>query len=177
LTWVRRRLDRLRYLWRAALEENADPHKFAFAVAVGTVVSASPVPPVLGLRSAAAVGGAWITRCSKLTTWLSCHIFAGPLWVFAAMIEVRVGSFLLRRSPPTWGHSASERLDTARHALLAWWIGGVLFAPVCGFIAYWIARPIARRYLERRARRLAAEAASASAATPPATVSDRVSEP
>ncbi len=176
MSWIRRRIDKIRYLWRAALEENADPRKFAFAVAVGTVVSASPVPPVLGLRSASAVGGAWLTRCSKLTTWLASHTFVGPLWVFAAMVEVRIGSFVLQRPPPTWGHTAAERLDAARHALLAWWIGGVFFSPLCGLIAYWIARPIAGRYLERRARRLAAEAESATASAEPTTVSERVSD-
>lgn len=175
MSWIRGRIDRLRYLWRAALEENSDPRKFAFAVAVGTIVSASPVPPVLGLRSAAAVGGAWLSRCSKLTTWLSCHIFAGPLWVFAAMVEVRIGSFMLRRPPPQWGHTAAERLETARHALLAWWIGGLIFAPLCGVVAYFIARPIAARYQERRARRLAAEAAS-SATTAETTTEERASD-
>lgn len=168
MSWIRNRIDKIRYLWRAALEENADPKKFAFAVAVGVVVSASPVPPVLGLRSASAIFAAWITRTSKLTTWLACHVFAGPLWIAAAVLEVRVGSFLLRRPPPIWGHTAAEKLNAARHALLAWWIGGVLVSPLFGVLAYFIARPIARRYLERRARRLAAEATTSAekSATP-----------
>jgi len=153
VSWIRKRIDRLRYLWRMALEENNDPKKFAFAVAVGVTVSASPVPPVLGLRSGASIAGAWVTKCNKLTAWLSCHVFAGPLWVIAAMFEVRLGSFLLRRPQPIWGHTAAERLDAARHALLAWWIGGAILSPLCGLLAYWIARPLARRYFERKARR------------------------
>lgn len=175
MSWLGRRRDRLVALWRAALEENADPAKFALAVAVGVTVSASPVPPVLGLRSAAAVGGAWLTKTSKLTTWLSCHLFAGPLWIMAAVLEVRIGSFLLRRPPPVWGHSATERLDAARHALLAWWIGGVIFSPLCGLLAYFIAKPLARRYLERRARRLANAAAESTATNPAARASERPS--
>ena len=175
MSWLRNRLDRLRYLWRSALEENADPAKFAFAVAIGVTVSASPVPPVLGLRSAAAVGGAWLGRTSKLTTWLSCHIFAGPLWIMAAVLEVRIGSFILRRPPPNWGHTATAKLDAARHALLAWWIGGVLVSPICGLLAYFIAKPIARRYLERRARRLAESAKESTATNPAAPASERPS--
>jgi uncharacterized protein (DUF2062 family) len=155
VSWVRNRIDKIRYLWRMALEENADPHKFAVAVAVGVVVSASPVPPVLGLRSAAALGGAGITKCSKLTAWLASHVFVGPLWVLAVMIEVRLGSFILQRPPPVWGHSAAERLEAARHALAAWWIGGIPFSLLSGVLAYYITRPIARRYMERRARRKA----------------------
>ncbi len=154
MSWIRRRIDRVRYLWRMALEENNDPKKFAFAVAVGITVSASPVPPVLGLRSASAVGGAWITKCNKLTAWLSCHLFAGPLWVLAAMLEVRVGAFLLQRPQPVWGSTAAERLDAARHALFAWWVGGVLVSPLFGLLAYLITRPFARAYFERKARRL-----------------------
>ncbi|MBI2389802.1 MAG: DUF2062 domain-containing protein [Deltaproteobacteria bacterium] len=153
MSWIRRRIDRLRYLWRMALEEATDPAKFALAVAVGTAVSASPVPPVLGLRSFSALGGAWLVRCSKLTAWLSCHLFVGPLWVAAAVIEVRIGSFILRRPSPVWGVTAGDKIDAARHALLAWWVGGLLFAPLCGVVAYWIAKPIHARYLARRARR------------------------
>ncbi len=156
MSFFRKRIDKLRYLWRMALEENADPKKFAFAFAVGTVVSASPVPPVLGLRSGAALGSAWLTRCSKITAFLSCHVMAGPLWVLCAMVEVRIGSFLLRRAPPVWGTTAHERLEAARHALLAWWIGGVVFAPFCGVVAYFLALVIARRYRARRDRLAAA---------------------
>lgn len=152
MSWIRRRIDRLRYLWRMALEENTDPSKFALAVAVGTVVSAAPIPPVLGLRSFSALGGAWLVRCSKLTAWLACHLFVGPLWVAAAVLEVQIGSFLLGRPSPLWGQTAAEKLEAARHALLAWWVGGLLFAPLCGVAAYWIARPIHARYLARRAR-------------------------
>jgi uncharacterized protein (DUF2062 family) len=136
-----------------ALEENNDPKKFAFAVAVGVTVSASPVPPILGLRSASAIGGAWITKSNRLTAWLSSHVFAGPLWVLAAMLQVRVGSFLLRRPQPIWGHTTTERLEAARHALLAWWVGGILISPLFGLLAYAIARPLAAKYFARRARR------------------------
>jgi uncharacterized protein (DUF2062 family) len=153
VSWFRKRIDRVRYLWRMALEENNDPKKFAFAVAVGVMVSASPVPPILGLRSGASIGGAWITKCNKLTAWLSSHVFAGPLWVLAAMLEVRLGSFILQRPQPLWGHTAGERLAAARGALLAWWIGGIILSPMFAFVAYCITRPIARKYLERKARR------------------------
>jgi uncharacterized protein (DUF2062 family) len=171
VSWIRKRIDKIRYLWRAAIEENADPKKFSFAVAVGVVVSAAPVPPVLGLRSASAVAAAWLTKCSKLTTWLACHVFVGPLWVGAAVIEVRIGSFVLRRPPPHWGTTATEKLDAARHALLAWWIGGVPFSLLCGVLAYFITKPIARRYLERRAKRLATTNAESKTA---ARVSERL---
>lgn len=157
MTWIRRRIDRVRYLWRVALEENADPHKFARAVTVGTVVSALPVPPAFGLRSFAALGGAWLTRCSKLTAWLASHVVVLPVWVPLAIWQVRIGSAVLGRAPPAWGKTASENLEVARHALLAWWIGGVLVAPFFGVLAYGIAFSIARRYQERKARRRAAQ--------------------
>jgi uncharacterized protein (DUF2062 family) len=158
VSWLRRRVDHARYLWRRALEENDDPHKFAFAVAIGTAVSASPVPPVLGMRSFSAIGLAWLFKKSKLTSWLGSHSFIGPMWVFAAVVEVQLGCFVLRCAPPAWGVTATEKIDAAKSALLAWWVGGVLFAPLCGVGAYLIARPIHSRYLERRRRQRAHEA-------------------
>lgn len=152
MSWLRHRIDRVRYLWRRALEENDDPHNFAFAVAIGTTISASPVPPVLGMRSFSTIGLAWLFKKSKLTAWLSSHSFVGPMWIFAAVVEVQLGSFLLRRPAPVWGATTNEKLEAARHAVLAWWIGGVLFAPFCGLCAYLIARPIHARYLARRAK-------------------------
>jgi uncharacterized protein (DUF2062 family) len=153
VSFVRRHIERVRYLWGVALAENSDPRKFAWSVAVGTVVSALPVPPALGLRSFAAVGAAWVARCSKLTAWLACHVFVLPIWIPLSMWEVRIGSALLGRPPPEWGATATERLHAAQQALLAWWIGGVLVAPVCGVLAFFIAWPIARKYQARRARR------------------------
>lgn len=152
MSWLRHKIDRVRYLWRRALEENADPHSFAFAVAIGTTISASPVPPVLGMRSFSTIGLAWVFRKSKLAAWMASHSFIGPMWVFAAVVEVRVGSFLLGRPPPTWGANANEKIEAARHAVLAWWLGGFVFAPLCGLCAYLIARPIHARYLARRAK-------------------------
>ncbi|MGZ3421891.1 MAG: DUF2062 domain-containing protein [Polyangiales bacterium] len=153
MSWLRNRIDRIRSLWRAALEENEDPRKFAFSVAVGVTVSASPVPPVLGLRSFAAVGSAWLTRCSKLTSFLACHVCVGPIWIALAILQVRVGSFILQRPSPSWGTTAAERIDAARHALAAWWIGGVLVSPLVGLVAYLIALPIAKRYRARKLQR------------------------
>jgi uncharacterized protein (DUF2062 family) len=153
LSWVRKRIDRIRALWRSALEENEDPRKFALSVAVGVTVSASPVVPVLGLRSFAALGAAWVTRCSKLTAFLACHVCVGPIWIALAILEVRVGSFLLRRPSPTCGATAAERIDAARHALAAWWIGGVIVSPLIGLVAYAIALPIAKRYRARKLQR------------------------
>lgn len=178
MSWLRRRIDRVRYLWRRALEENNDPHKFAFAVAIGTTVSASPVPPVLGMRSFSTIGLAWLTRSSKLAAFMASHSFIGPMWVVAAVIEVQIGSFILRRPPPTWGDTAAAKLDAARHALLAWWIGGVLFAPLCGFLAYLIARPIHARYLARREKqRLHEEALAREAAAEDEARVDTISDP
>lgn len=153
MSWLRNRIDRLRALWRSALEENEDPRKFAFSVAVGVTVSASPVPPVLGLRSFAALGSAWLSRCSKLTAFLACHVCVGPIWIALAILEVRLGSFILQRPSPTWGSSAAERIDAARHALAAWWIGGVIVSPIVGVVAYLIALVIAKRYRLRKLQR------------------------
>lgn len=163
MSWLRRRVDKVRYLWRRALEENDDPHKFGFAVGIGAAVSASPIPPVLGMRSFSAIGLALLFKKSKLTAWMGSHSFIGPMWVFAAVVEVQIGSFLLRRPAPVWGANAAEKLEAARHALLAWWIGGLVFAPLCGLAAYAIARPIHARYLVRRAHQRAHEEAIARA--------------
>jgi uncharacterized protein (DUF2062 family) len=150
---MRKRIDRIRALWRSALEENEDPRKFAFSVAVGVTVSASPVVPVLGLRSFAALGAAWLTRCSKLTAFLACHVCVGPIWIACAVAQVRLGNFILQRPSPTWGSTAAERIDTARHALAAWWIGGVILSPLIGLVAYVIALVIAKRYRVRKLQR------------------------
>jgi uncharacterized protein (DUF2062 family) len=143
---------RVRGLWHLALEENRDPRAFARAVAVGTIVSALPVPPAFGLRFFGAIVAAWIARCSKLTAYLASHVFVLPLWVGLAVAEVRLGSLILRRPPPVWGTTASAKLEAAQRALLAWWIGGVLVAPLFGLVAYVIALLIARRYRARRDR-------------------------
>ncbi len=172
MSWFRRRVDRIRYLWRRALEENDDPHSFAFAVAIGTTISASPVPPVLGMRSFSTIGLAWLFKKSKLAAWMASHSFIGPMWIFAAVVEVQIGSFLLRRPPPVWGATTPEKLDAAKHAVLAWWIGGVLFAPLCGLGAYLLARPIHARYLVRREKQRLHEEAIAREEAREASASD-----
>ncbi len=171
MTWIRARIDRVRYLWHVALEENADPHRFARAVTVGTVVSALPVPPAFGMRSFTALGGAWLTRCSKLTAWLASHVVVLPVWVPLAIWQVRIGSAILGREPPAWGATAAENLAAARNALLAWWIGGVLMAPIFGVVSYAIALAVGRRYQARKRRRAAQTSGQAPTGDSPATTS------
>ena len=158
MSWIRRHYDRLKALWRRALEENASPKKFAQAVALGAFINAAPL---YGLRKPIAAVVAWRLHLNKLTAMLATHILLGPLGTLSILLEIRVGCALLRRPMLVLPETFAELLVLARAALLPWVIGALIVAPpfalACGFAAY----PIAKRYQARKARRLALQNASA----------------
>ena len=160
MSWLRRRIDRVRYLWRMALEENATPKKFAWAVAVGIFIACSSVPPVFGARTMSAGFLAWVGKLNKLTACISVHLLAPIGWIII-LVEVRIGCRVLGRPVPVLSRSAIEIAKQAMGAMLAWTVGSLFIAPVVATAAGFIAYPISRRYLERRAaKRLAAKKAS-----------------
>ena len=148
-SFVGRWFARTKSLWRRALEENASPAKFAWAVAGGAFISAGPF---YGLRTGGAYVLAWGTKLNRLTTVLSSHILSGPFGVAAVVYEVRLGSMLLRRPAPAWPSSAAAALDLAKHALLAWVLGGLIVAPFFAALAGLIAYPIAKAWRARKER-------------------------
>jgi uncharacterized protein (DUF2062 family) len=153
VSWVRRQIDRLRNLWHRALEENATPAKFAWAVALGAFVSAGPF---YGARSVLSGFAAWPLRLNKLTAILASHILSGPLAFIAIFYEVRLGSAILGRPLPPLQremHQLDVVLDFARHALLAWIVGALVVAPFFALLAGLIAYPIAKRYHARKLAR------------------------
>jgi uncharacterized protein (DUF2062 family) len=160
LRWVRRQYDRLKALWRRALEENASPKKFAQAVALGAFINAAPL---YGIRKPVAAFVAWRLELNKLTSMLSTHILLGPLGTLSIILEVKLGCAILRRPMVALPETFSELLGQARAALLPWVIGALIVAPpfalLCGLAAY----PLAKRYHARKARRLALENASGTA--------------
>lgn len=152
MSWLRRRIDRARYLWRVALEENATPTKFAWAVAVGVLIGASPVPPVFGARTVTAGFLAWIGRLNKLTACISVHLLAPITWA-VILFEITLGCRILGRPTPRWSGDWMSNVRQAMNAMLGWSIGSIFVAPVLATAAGLIAYPISKRYLERRAAR------------------------
>jgi uncharacterized protein (DUF2062 family) len=152
LSWLRRRIDRARYLWRLALRENATPSKFAWAVALGVFIGASPVPPVFGMRTVSAGFLAWLGRLNKLTACISVHLLAPITWA-VILFEVTLGCRLLGRPAPHWTSSWMGNVRQALGAMLGWSIGSIFVAPVLATAAGLIAYPISKRYLDRRAAR------------------------
>lgn len=153
MNWFRRRVQRVRYLVKMALAEDLTPHRFALAVALGAFVSASPVPPVLGLRSFTTLGLAWAARLSKLVAFLASHVVVIPLWGLLVFYEVRIGCRILGRPAPAWGPTLNERVAVVRDALLACTLGGVLIAGAVAATAYAVARPLVATYQARRRQR------------------------
>lgn len=152
MSWLRRRIDRARYLWRLALEENATPKKFAFAVALGVFIGASPVPPAFGMRTVTSGFLAWIFRLNKLTACISVHLLAPITWA-VILFEIGLGCRLLHRPVPTWSAQWMENLKAAMNAMLSWSVGSLFVAPVLAAAAGLVAYPISKKYLERRAAR------------------------
>ena len=154
MSFVRRQWDRLRGLWKRALEENASPTKFAQAIALGAFISAAPL---YGARTPLAALFAWWLKLNKLTAVLASHILSGPLAWLAILYEMRLGCLILARPVPPLGGSFGAILGQARDMLLSWILGALVvavpFAVLCGLVAY----PISKRYQARRALRLAAE--------------------
>ncbi|MBK7398727.1 MAG: DUF2062 domain-containing protein [Myxococcales bacterium] len=116
MNWAQRRVQRIRYLFKMALAEDTTPHEFALAVALGAFVSASPVPPVLGLRSFTTLGLAWAARLSKLVAFLASHLVIIPLWGLLVFWEIRIGCRILSRPMPPWARPRRARLGRAQRA-------------------------------------------------------------
>lgn len=150
MSWLRRQRERLRVIWRMALEENATPERFALAVALGVFIAGSAIPPVFGLRTLSAGIGAWIGRLNKLTACLSVHLLAPVLWA-VIYLEVWIGSRLLGRPAPSLSYNPIAMAREASHAMLAWIVGSMFVAPALAALAGAIAYPIAKRYHSRRA--------------------------
>lgn len=164
MNWAQRRVQRIRYLFKMALAEDTTPHEFALAVALGAFVSASPVPPVLGLRSFTTLGLAWAARLSKLVAFLASHLVVIPLWGLLVFWEIRIGCRILSRPMPPWGPTLDERVSVVRNALLACVLGGVLVAGVVAFAACLVVRPLVAAYQRRRALRSESPSPASSAA-------------
>ncbi len=161
MSFLRNQVDRLRNLWRRALEENSSPKKFAGAVAVGAFISAAPT---YGARMPLAMLLAWIFRLNRLTAVLACHIVFVPFVIVVYYWEIRLGSLILARAPPPIDlhMSMGEILRVAKHAIGVWLVGAAVIAPAFGVACGLVAYPISKRYQERKAR-LSKEKASSEA--------------
>ena len=156
--YLRRQYERLKKAWLRALEENADPYRFAWAVALGAFITAGPF---YGIRLPSAIGVAWVARLNRLTAALSSHLLPAPLCFPLFYYEIKLGAAILGRSVPPWPARSSEVVAAMRDALLSWAVGGLLVAPFAAALAFFLAYPSAVRYRARKARK-AAEAAGAS---------------
>lgn len=150
MTWLQRWFLRLRNLWRRALSENATPHRFAYAVALGAFISAGPF---WGVRAPLAIAGAWATKLNRLTAVLASHVLFVPLVLPVWAFEVRLGATLLGRPLPSWHGDAAARLVQIRGALGSWCLGAAIVAPLfaaaCGALAY----PVAKHWQARQTGR------------------------
>jgi uncharacterized protein (DUF2062 family) len=155
LGWLVRWRERTVELWRRALHENASPARFASAFAIGAFVSASPLPPVLFLRTGASIGLAWALRVNRLTAFLGSHTCFGPLWFVAIGVEVRVGCALLGRPLPVLptldGELVASAATLGRQALGPCLVGGAIVAPLAGATMGALVYPVARWWHARRA--------------------------
>ena len=142
-------VERVRRLWRRALEENATPKKLALGVAAGVFIGAAPL---IGLRTVSAAAVAWLARLNELTTVLAAHVLFGPLAVATVIVEVRIGAALLGEPMPTWHGDSVEHLRVARHALRSWCAGSALVAPLLAAAAGSIAYFAAVRWHRRKGR-------------------------
>lgn len=150
MAWLQRWFLRLRNLWLRALSENATPDRFAYAVALGALISAGPF---WGVRAPLAIAAAWATRLNRLTAVLASHVLFVPLVLPVWALEVRLGATLLGRAPPHWHGDAAARLVQLKAALGSWCLGAAIVAPLfalaCGALAY----PVAKRWQARGGRR------------------------
>lgn len=147
---LQRWFSRLRNLWRRALAENATPDRFAYAVALGALISAGPF---WGVRAPLAIAGAWATKLNRLTAVLASHILLVPLALPVWAFEVRLGAAILGHAAPTWQGDTAAKLAQIKGAIGAWCLGAAIVAPLfallCGALAY----PIAKRWQTRHAKR------------------------
>jgi uncharacterized protein (DUF2062 family) len=158
---LQRWFARVRNLWRRALAENASPDRFAFAVALGAVISAGPF---WGVRAPLAIASAWATKLNRLTAVLASHILVVPIVIPVWAFEVRLGASLLGQAAPTWQGDATAKLLQIKGALGAWCLGALIVAPLFGALCGACAYPIAKRWQSRR--RELAEGPPSQRATP-----------
>jgi uncharacterized protein (DUF2062 family) len=137
-----RRRDGLKALAQRAWAESPSPHRRAISVASGVLVSASPVPPVLGLRTFATIALATLLRGNRLLALVGAQLFIGPLWLFAVVAEVRLGAAILGRTAPAWSGDRTKDLQAAWDALSAWLCGAAVIAPGLALGAYLITRGV-----------------------------------
>jgi uncharacterized protein (DUF2062 family) len=137
-----RRREALKALARRAWAESPTPHRRAISVASGVLVSASPVPPVLGLRTFATIALATIFRGNRLLALVGAQLFVGPLWLFAVVAEVRLGAAILGRPSPTWSGDRSKDLQAAWEAFSSWMCGAAVIAPALAVGAYLVTRGV-----------------------------------
>jgi|GEM_PF-2714908 len=156
MSWAEGMRFRARTLIERALRESPSPHKRALSVASGVFVSAAPVPPVFGLRSLAVLILATLLRGNRLLALVGSQLFFGPLWLVAVTGEVWLGSLILGRAVPDWGHDAESRLAAAKSAVGAWMTGSAVTATTLALLTYGVVRLI----LRWRAQRLAAASSS-----------------
>jgi uncharacterized protein (DUF2062 family) len=137
-----RRRDALKALAQRAWAESPTPHRRALSVACGVLVSASPVPPVLGMRSLATVALATLLGGNRLLALVGAQLFFGPLWLFAVVAEVRLGASILGRAAPAWSGDRTKDLQAAWDALSSWLCGAAVVAPALALGAYLLTRGV-----------------------------------
>jgi len=152
VSWVSGLKFRARTLIERALRESPSPHQRALSLSVGVLVSAAPVPPVFGLRTLAVLVLATLVRGNRLLGLVGSQLFFGPLWLAAVTGEVWLGSYLLGRPVPDWGHDSESRLHAARTALGAWMTGSAITAFTLALLTYGVVRLVLRWRAQRLAR-------------------------
>ncbi len=152
MSWVSGLNIRARTLVERALRESPSPHKRALSMSVGVFVSAAPVPPVFGMRTLAVLVLATLVRGNRLLALIGSQLFFGPLWLVAMTGEVWLGSSILGRPVPDWGHDSESRLRAAKSALGAWMTGSAITALTLALVTYGVVRLVLRWRAQRAAQ-------------------------
>jgi uncharacterized protein (DUF2062 family) len=141
---LRRLYERIRLLWRAALEEHASPSGVGWSVAIGVFVGCSPL---IGFHAGIALVMSTIFRLNRLWSVIGSRI---SMLLFLPWIILSEIQFAHRVRTGEWANLlARDAIDHAREYLLDWCIGfppvGALLGAVLGLTAY--------AYIKRRRER------------------------
>lgn len=132
------------------------PHSIAGGIAIGMFMGFSPL---IGLKTALAVGLAWVLRCNMVAAAVavSLHDVFMPLWPFLLRLEYDIGYWLLNvphRMPPKFDikHSHLKHLTDIfewtqylKHEGRYLLVGSVFFSTPAAVISYYVSLFFLRR--------------------------------
>ncbi len=133
----------VRGVWRAAVGPTRDPRALARGVAAGLLVAPTPV---LGLHTWMALGLAAALRANRPAALLASNLSNPLTFLPLALLDVRLGTWLLGRPMPDLVSGALARAQLGE-ALLTAWLGAIALGVALAAAGYPAALAVARRRL------------------------------